>query len=94
MISRIANFVSALEGLGFFLALIIGVGLLGYLGVSWLIHWVASGRYFVALAVAGLLFGSVAMAMLRMPIAQIIVLGSAITCSTAFFLGYGNALLP
>lgn len=94
MISRIANFVSDLESLGFFLTLIIGVGLLGYLGVSWLFHLANSGQYFVALAVASLLFVSVALALLRIPLAQIIVLGSAIVCGTAFLLGYGNVLLP
>lgn len=94
MISRIANFVADLEGLGFFLTLIIGVGLLGYLGVSWLFHLANSGQYFLALAVAGLLFVSVALALLRIPFAQILILGSAIVCGTAFFLGYGYALLP
>ena len=94
MISRIANFVSDLESLGFFLTLIIGVGLLGYLGVSWLYLLANSGQYFVALAVAGLLFVSVALALLRIPLAKILVLGSAIICGTAFLLGYGSVLLP
>jgi hypothetical protein len=94
MISRTANFVSDLESLGFFLTLVIGVGLLGYLGVSWLYHLANSGQYFVALAVAALLFVSVALALLRIPLAQILVLGSAIVCGTAFLLGYGNLLLP
>jgi hypothetical protein len=94
MISRIANFVADLESLGFFLTLLVGVGLLGYLGVSWLFHLGNSGQYLVAIAVGGLLFGSVAMALLRIPLAQIVVLGSAIVCGTAFVLGYGNVLLP
>jgi len=94
MISRIANFVSDLESLGFLLTLLFGIGLLGYLGVSWLFHLANSGQYLVAFLVAGLLFASVAMALLRIPLAQISVLGCAIVCGTAFLLGYGNVLLP
>lgn len=94
MISRIANFVTDLESLGFLLTLIIGIGLLGYLGVSWLFHLATSGQYLVALIVAVFLFGSVTTALLRIPLAQVLVLGSAIVCGTAFLLGYGNALLP
>ena len=94
MISRIANFVSDLESLGFFLTVLFGICLLGYLGVSWLFHFANSGQYLVALFAAGFLFASVAMALLRIPLAQILVLGSAIVCGTAFLLGYGNVLLP
>lgn len=94
MISRIANLISDLEGTGFLLTLIFGAGLLGYLGITWLIHLAKVGSYFVALAVAVSLSASVALALLRIPLAQIVVLGSAIICGTAFLLGYGNVLLP
>lgn len=94
MISRIANLISDLEGLWFFLTLIIGIGVLGYVGVSWLLHLANSGHYLVTFTVAALLLFSVALAFLRIPMAQIIVLGGAIICGTAFVLGYGNALLP
>ena len=94
MISRIANFVSNLEGLGFVFTLIVGVGLLGYVGLSWLFYLANSGQYLVALAVASLILTAITMALLRIPVAQILVLGSSIVCGTAFSLGYSNVLLP
>lgn len=94
MISRLARFVGDLEGLGFLVTLIIGVGLLGYVGMSWLSHLASTGQYELALAVAGSLLAAVVTALLRIPLAQIFVLGSAMVCGTAFLLGYGNVLLP
>jgi hypothetical protein len=94
MISPIAKFILGLEIYGFLLTLIIGVGFDAYLGVSWMIHWVNSGEYLVALLVAGLLCTVVALALLRIAVAQILVFGSAIICGTALFLGYGEILLP
>lgn len=94
MISRIANLISDLEGLWFLLTLTIGIGVLGYLGVSWFLHFAISAHYLAAFTLAALLLTSVALALLRIPLAQIVVLGGAIISGTAFVLGYGNALLP
>jgi len=94
MISRLANFVADFEGLGFVATLVLGIGLLGYLSASWLLHLARSGLYFGAFAVAALFLGAAILSALRIPAAQIVVLGSAIVCSTAFLLGYANVLLP
>jgi hypothetical protein len=94
MITRFANFISDLDGLWFLLSLILGVGVLGYVSVTWLVHLAGAGQYLVALGLAGLSLASVALALFRVPFAQIIVLGCAIVCGTAFLLGYGNVLLP
>jgi hypothetical protein len=94
MISRIANLVASFESWGFLLTLILGVALLGYTCVLWLIHWLAIGSYLLALTTAFLLCLLVTFAFRRVPLAQILVFGSAIICGTAFFLGHGNLLLP
>lgn len=94
MISRIANLVTAWDGLWLILTVIAGVGLLGYVGVAWLIHFVSEGRYLFTAVVSVLLLVSVSAALLRIPAAQIAVLGGAIICGAAFLMGFGNALLP
>jgi len=94
MISRIANLVTAWDGLWLILTVIAGVGLLGYVGVTWLIYLVGEGRYLFTAAVSALLLVSVSGVLLRIQAAQIAVLGGAVICGTAFLMGYGNALLP
>ena len=94
MISRFANFISGVGALELLLSLILGIGILGYVSVTWLLHLVGAGQYLIASGLASLSLGSIALALLRVPFAQIIVLGCAIVCGTAFLLGYGNVLLP
>lgn len=94
MISRISNLVTAWDGLWLILTVIAGVGLLGYVGVTWLIYLVGEGRYLFAAVVSALLLVSISGALLRIQVARIAVLGGAVICGTAFLMGYGNALLP
>lgn len=94
MISRIANLVTAWDGLWLILTVTAGVGLLGYVGISWLIYLVGEGRYLFAAAVSALLFLSISAASLRILAAQISVLVGAVICGTSFRMGYGNPLLP
>lgn len=94
MISRIANLVGNLEGLSLLFTVIAGVGLLGYVGFTWLIYLVGQGQYLIAVSISLLSLPLVAGAFLRIPIAQIVVFGCAVICGTAFLMGYGNVLLP
>jgi len=93
-LDRIAGLVGSLEGLGLLVTVVAGVGVLGYVGVSWLIHLVGHAQYLVA-STAGLLgLLAIGAAFARIPAAQIVVFGGAAVCGTAFLSGYGSVLLP
>lgn len=94
MISRITNLVTAWDGLWLILSVIASVGLFGYVGCTWLIYLINEGRYLTTAIISTLIFVSVSGTLLKIQIAQIVVLGSAIICGTAFLMGYGNILLP
>lgn len=94
MIQRIASLIAAWDGFWLIFTVIAGVGLLGYVGVAWLIYLAGEGRYLFTAVVLALLLVSVSGALLRIPAAQITVLGGAVICGTAFLMGYGNVLLP
>ena len=94
MVSRILDFFSGIDGLVIFFTAVTGVGLLGYVGVSWLIHFVGQSQYFSA---AGLILGSalvVAASFVRIPGALIALAASAMACGTGFLLGYGYVFMP
>ncbi|WP_227814066.1 hypothetical protein [Nitrogeniibacter aestuarii] len=93
-LDRITGFAGTLVGLGLFATVVSGVGLLGYIGVSWLVHFVAHAQYLVASVAALLGLLAVATAFSRIPAALIVVVGGAVVCATAFLSGYGNVLLP
>jgi len=93
-LDRIAGFVGSLEGLGLLITVIAGIGVLGYIGVSWLIHFVSHAHYLAASAagLVGLL--AIGAALARIPAALILVFGSAAVCGTALLSGYGSMILP
>jgi len=93
-LDRIAGFVGTLEGLGLLVTVIAGVGVLGYVGVSWLTHFVGHAQYLAAGAAGLLGFLAMAAAFARIPAALIVVFGGAAVCGTAFLSGYGSVLLP
>jgi len=93
-VDQIAGVAGTLEGLGLFVTVIAGVGLLGYVGVSWLVHFVAHTQYLAASAAGLLGLLAVAAAFARIPAALIVVFGGAAVCGTAFLSGYGDVLLP
>lgn len=94
MISRIANLVSSLEGISLLFTVVVGLGVGGYVGGVWVIHLVRSGQYLLAAALGGGLAIAGALALFRVPLAQIIVFGGAMVCGAAMLLGYGSTLLP
>ena len=94
MISRIANAVSTLEGISLVLSILVGLGCLAFVGVSWAAHFVSRGDYFSAVAIV-LVSAVIALAaMARIPIALILLFGSAIVLGTAFSLGASNLVMP
>lgn len=93
-LDRIAGFVGSLEGLGLLITVIAGIGVLGHVGLSWLIHFVSHAQYLRAGAVVLLGLLAVGAAFTRIPTALIVVFGGAAVCGSAFLLGYGGVLLP
>lgn len=94
VISKVVDAITSLEGLAFLATLVVGVGLLGYVGTAWLVHFSRAGQYFAAIAVAAVSLAVSALALVRVPLAQTFVLGGAIFCGTAFILGYGHTITP
>jgi len=94
MISWMANFVGGLEGLSYLLTALVGVGCLGFVAVTWVIHFINNGQYLVATATAlGVLTVS-AFAAVRVPIALWVFFGTAALLGTAFLMGAGDVVLP
>lgn len=94
VISKVVDAITSLEDLAFLATLVVGVGLLGYVGTAWLVHFSRAGQYFAAIAVAAVSLAVSALALVRVPLAQTFVLGGAIFCGTAFILGYGHTITP
>jgi hypothetical protein len=94
MIGRIANAFGALDALSCFLSVVVGVGCIGYVVVTWAIHLVNTGQYFVATASALVVLTVSAFAAVRVPIALWLFFGSAALLGTAFLIGAGSVVLP
>jgi hypothetical protein len=77
MIRRIAHFVADLYGLLFLAVLAFGIGALGYVAAKWVMHLIAAAHYVYAgaLCISALLV--LLFAALRVPIAQLMLLGYA-----------------
>ena len=94
MISRIANAVSFLEGIFLFLSVLVGVGCLAFVAFSWGMHFVSSGQYF---ATGGVALGSLVVslaAVARIPVALVLLFGTAVIVGTAFSVGASNVVMP
>jgi len=94
MVSRILEFFSSIDGLVISLTTIAGVGLLGYVGASWLIFLVGQSQYFLTLGICGAAILLVAASISRIPDALIVFFGSTMACGTGFLLGYGYVFMP
>jgi hypothetical protein len=94
---RLSNFVDAflsLDGLLWFGALIVGLGLMGYFSSTWVLSLIHRGSYFAAGALALVSFALGLLAILRVPVALVIVWCGAAICAVAFFSGSSYVLLP
>ena len=94
MIARIANALGSLEGLSYLLTVAVGVGCLGYVGFTWVIHLVNTKQYLVAAALAVCSLAVSAAAVVRIPIALWLFFGTAAVLGTLFLMGAGEFVLP
>jgi hypothetical protein len=94
MVSRILDFFSSIDGLVIFLTVVAGIGLLGYVGASWLIYLVGQSQYFFAAGICGVTILLAATSIARVPAALIVLFGSAMACGTGFLLGYSHVFMP
>ena len=94
MISRLAKAAMAWEGLGFLISLVLGLGVLAFVVAEWVLHFVRDGRFFLAAAtlVPSVLVG--VFAIVRAPLALLLLFGSAAVTGVAFLSGAINVLLP
>ena len=84
----------SLDGLWLLVQIVLGLGCIGYIGASWLLHWLHDGRYFLALFASISLGLLTAAAIVRIPIALAIVFGAAMMFGVMFATGNGDAVLP
>jgi uncharacterized SAM-binding protein YcdF (DUF218 family) len=82
------------EGTVDFICVIAGLGVIGYIVSNWFLEFWTHGSYAAALTllVTGTLLAG--LAVVRVPIALIVVFGGAAVSITAFFSGHLNLLLP
>lgn len=94
MISRIANAASLWEAIGLAISILVGVGCLAFVAFSWVMHFVGSGSYFAASAIAAVSALVSLAATVRIPLALILVFGSAVVVGTAFTVGASGVVMP
>lgn len=94
MIRKLANVADGLEGLSYLLTAVVGVGCLGYVTVTWVVHWIHNGQYLVAMATALCVLAVSVFAAFRVPVALWLFFGTAALLGTAFLVGAGNVVLP
>lgn len=88
------NIEVSLEFLSLVATVVAGVGILGVVVIRWLLQLLDQGHYLLSLFIALLAVVAVLGALARIPIAMLVVAGSAVICGTAFLLGASNVLLP
>jgi hypothetical protein len=94
---RLSNFVDSLLSWDTWLwlgSLIVGLGLVGYITSAWVLFFVHRSSYVAAGVLAPVSCSLGILAILRVPIALVLVWGGAAICATAFFSGYVYVLLP
>lgn len=94
MIRKLANVADGLEGISYLLTAVVGVGCLGYVAVTWVLHWIRNGQYLVAMATALCVLAVAVFAAVRVPVALWLFFGTAALLGTAFLMGAGNVVLP
>lgn len=94
MIRRTVDALGGLDSISLFLCVIAGVGCLAFVAFSWGVHFVSSGHYFAAgaLAVASMVVSCAAVA--QIPLALLVFLGGAVAVGTAFSIGASRLVMP
>ena len=94
MLKRTVDLVSSLEGIGLIATLILGIGFLGFIPVTWVLHQLGTDHIAAGgiVAVAALALSAAALA--RIPVALLLVLCSAVVVGAAFLSGNSQLFLP
>jgi hypothetical protein len=94
LLGTIVEFNNGIEAIGFLVVLLLGLGLSGYVLVSWLFFFLRNGQFllagFMGIASAFVYLAAIA----RSYLAVAVVLGTAAICGVVFLSGAGYALLP
>ena len=82
------------EGTAEFIGVICGLGVLGYVGTTWVLALWSRGNYAIAItaSLAGILLSL--LALLRIPVALVLLFGAAAISIAAFLSGHLGILLP
>ena len=94
MLTRILSFFSSLDGLSLLLTVVVGVGCLAFVSVTWVLHLVATGRLILAATVARVSVLLSLAAMARIPIAVLLLCASAVVVAVAMTSGASGLVLP
>lgn len=83
-----------LESTAEFIGVICGLGVLGYVGTTWVLAFWSRGNYTVAItaSLAGILLAL--LSLLRIPVALVLLFGAAAISIAAFLSGHLGILLP
>lgn len=90
LLERLLELESAAE----FIGVICGLGVLGYIGTTWVLALWSLGSYAIAIAVSLTGAALALLALARKPIALILVFGAAAISIVAFLSGHLGILLP
>ncbi len=82
------------DALFLLLTVVAGVGCIGYVAMTWVLHFVNAGQYLAVAALASVLVTVSAFAAVRVPIALLLFFGTAAVLASAFSMGAGNVVLP
>ena len=94
MISRIANAIGDLDGLSFVASLVAGLGALGYVIVKWAVQLTTLGHSVLATMLSVIAAVIALLAIVRVPLAQLALLASAVTVGVGFATGTQHFFLP
>lgn len=83
-----------LEGTAEFIGVICGLGVLGYIGTTWVLALWSLGSYAVAITVSVSGAALPLLVLARIPVALILVFGAAVISIVAFLSGHLGILLP
>ena len=94
MLKRTVDLVASLEGIGLIATLILGIGCLGFVSVTWVLHLLGTDHIMTGGIVAVAAFALAAAALARVPVALLLVLCSAVVVGAAFLSGASQLVLP
>lgn len=95
--NAVGNFFAAIDladAVGLILGVVAGLGLLGYVTINWVMHFFQQGHFAIGVVAACAWLVMVALALARSPVFMVLVFGSAIVCTVAFFGGHARLLMP